>query len=73
MAVGIPAYRLPRELLNWEIEGILRAGIEVKTGVALGQDFSLDSLFAEGYRAVVLAIGAHKSIRWALMARTERA
>jgi NADH-quinone oxidoreductase subunit F len=63
MAVGIPAYRLPRELLNFEIEGILRAGIEVKTGVALGQDFSLDSLFSEGYRAVILAIGAHKSRR----------
>jgi NADH-quinone oxidoreductase subunit F len=61
MAVGIPAYRLPRELLEFEIEGILRAGIEVKTGTALGQDFTLDSLFADGYRAVVLAIGAHKS------------
>jgi NADH-quinone oxidoreductase subunit F len=61
MAVGIPAYRLPRDLLEFEIEGILRAGIEIKTGVALGQDFSLDSLFAEGYHAVILAIGAHKS------------
>ena len=63
MAVGIPAYRLPRELLNFEIEGILRAGIEVKMGVALGRDFSLDALFAEGYRVVILAIGAHKSRR----------
>ena len=61
MAVGIPAYRLPRELLNFEIEGILRAGIEIKTGVTLGRDFSVDSLFAQGYRAVILAIGAHKS------------
>ncbi|MBN1887951.1 MAG: FAD-dependent oxidoreductase [Thermoflexales bacterium] len=61
MAVGIPAYRLPRELLQQEIEGILRAGIEVKTGTALGRDFSVDSLLAEGYRAVILAIGAHKS------------
>jgi NADH-quinone oxidoreductase subunit F len=63
MAVGIPAFRLPRDLLNFEIEGILRAGIEVKTGVTLGRDFSLDSLFAQGYRAVILAIGAHKSRR----------
>jgi NADH-quinone oxidoreductase subunit F len=63
MAVGIPAFRLPREPLNFEIEGILRAGIEVKTGVTLGRDFSLDSLFARGYRAVILAIGAHKSRR----------
>ena len=63
MVVGIPAYRLPRELLEFEIEGILRAGIEVKTGMVLGRDFTLDSLFAEGYHAIILAIGAHKSRR----------
>ncbi len=61
MAVGIPAYRLPRDLLRYEIEGILRAGIEVKSGMALGRDFTLDSLFADGFRAIVLAIGAHRS------------
>jgi NADH-quinone oxidoreductase subunit F len=61
MAVGIPTYRLPREILNCEIEGILRAGIEVRTGVALGRDFTIDSLLAEGYQAVILAIGAHQS------------
>jgi NADH-quinone oxidoreductase subunit F len=63
MVVGIPAYRLPRELLEFEIQGILRAGMEVRTGAALGRDFTLDTLFAEGYRAVILAIGAHKSRR----------
>ncbi len=61
MAVGIPAYRLPRDLLAYEIEGILRAGIQVRTGVAMGRDFTLDDLFAEGYRAVILAVGAHRS------------
>jgi NADH-quinone oxidoreductase subunit F len=61
MAVGIPAYRLPRELLEFEIAGILRAGIEVKTEMALGRDFTLDSLFADDYRAIILAIGAHRS------------
>ena len=72
MAVGIPPYRLPRQVLNFEIEGILRAGIQVRTGMALGRDFTLDSLLAPssapqaggtegGYSAVVLAIGAHKS------------
>jgi NADH-quinone oxidoreductase subunit F len=60
LALGIPAYRLPREHLEFEIEGILRAGIDVKTGTALGRDFTLESLFDEGYRAVVLAIGAHR-------------
>ncbi len=66
MAVGIPAYRLPRQILNFEIEGILRAGIEVKTGMALGRDFTLDDLLVGAgvprpYQAVVLAIGAHES------------
>jgi NADH-quinone oxidoreductase subunit F len=61
MVAGIPAYRLPRDILDFEIAGFLRAGIEVQTGVALGVDFTLDSLFAAGYRAVVLALGAHRS------------
>ncbi len=61
MVAGIPAYRLPRDILDFEIAGFLRAGIEVRTGVALGTDFTLDSLFADGYRAVVLALGAHRS------------
>jgi NADH-quinone oxidoreductase subunit F len=63
LAVGIPTYRLPRELLEFEIAGILRAGIEVHTNTALGRDFTLDDLFAQDYHAVVLAIGAHKNRR----------
>jgi NADH-quinone oxidoreductase subunit F len=61
MAVGIPDYRLPRDILNVEIDNVLRAGVELRTNQALGRDFSLDSLLADGYQAVVLAIGAHKS------------
>jgi len=63
MAVGIPEYRLPRDILNVEIDNIRRAGVEIRCNQALGRDFTLDSLFAEGYRAVVLAIGAHQSGR----------
>ncbi|MCL0034948.1 FAD-dependent oxidoreductase, partial [Dehalococcoidia bacterium] len=62
MAVGIPEYRLPRDILNIEIENIKRAGVEIKFNQALGKDFTIDSLVdKEGYNAVVLAIGAHKS------------
>ncbi len=64
MAVGIPQYRLPREILNLEIEGILRAGINVRYNQELGRDFTLDSLMnQDGYGAVVLALGCHKSRR----------
>jgi NADH-quinone oxidoreductase subunit F len=61
MAVGIPEYRLPREILNAEIDNIRRAGVEIRCDQSLGQDFTLDSLLNDGYHAVVLAIGAHQS------------
>jgi len=60
MAVGIPDYRMPRDLLNFEIEGMLRAGIEVQLEKALGEDYTIDGLMDDGYSAVVLAIGAHR-------------
>ncbi|MBT9166411.1 MAG: NADPH-Fe(3+) oxidoreductase subunit beta [Chloroflexi bacterium] len=62
MVAGIPEYRLPRDVLNIEIENIKRAGVEIKLNQALGKDFTINSMVnEEGYKAVVLAIGAHKS------------
>jgi NADH-quinone oxidoreductase subunit F len=62
MTVGIPKYRLPRAPLFAEIENIQRAGVEVHCNQALGRDFTLDQLFdRDGFHAVLLAIGAHKS------------
>ncbi len=62
MAVGIPEYRLPRDILNVEIENIKRAGVEIRLNMALGKDLTLDELLdRDGYKAVILAIGAHKS------------
>jgi NADH-quinone oxidoreductase subunit F len=61
MAVGIPEFRLPRHILNLEIENIRRAGVEIKLTQELGRDFTLDSLSASGYGATVLAIGAHRN------------
>jgi len=64
MAVGIPEYRLPRDVLNQEIDNIRRAGVEIVCNQSLGRDFTLDDLMnRRGYQSVVLAIGAHKSIR----------
>ena len=62
MAVGIPEYRLPRDILDAEIENIKRAGVEIRLNAALGKDFTLDDLLdGDGYKAVILTIGAHKS------------
>jgi formate dehydrogenase (NADP+) beta subunit len=57
MAVGIPEYRLPREVLQSEIKDIQNSGIEIKSGTGVE---SIDKLFEEGYNAVLIAIGAHK-------------
>ncbi|NIV37567.1 MAG: electron transporter RnfB, partial [Anaerolineae bacterium] len=53
----IPESRLPRDVLDWEIEGILEMGVEAQTGKALGTDFTVASLLQEGYEAVLLATG----------------
>jgi NADPH-dependent glutamate synthase beta subunit-like oxidoreductase len=58
MRVGIPEYRLPREVLSEEIEEIRRAGVEIITNTKIK---SVNSLFEQGYDAVLLAVGAHQS------------
>jgi NADH-quinone oxidoreductase subunit F len=63
MTYGIPGYRLPREPLFAEINHIRRAGVQVRCGQELGRDFTLDSLREDGFQAIVLALGAHKSRR----------
>ncbi len=57
---GIPEYRLPKKVLEWEIQGILNLGIDVFNNVRFGVDFGLGSLVAAGYNAVFLGIGAWK-------------
>lgn len=63
MTYGIPAYRLPREPLFAEIDHIRRAGVDIRCGLELGTDFTVKSLKADGYAAIVLALGAHRSRR----------
>jgi len=60
---GIPAYRLPREVLKKEIAALLNDNIELKCGVALGKDITVDGLRASGFDAVYVSIGAYKSQR----------
>jgi len=55
---GIPEYRLPKKVLDWEIQGILDLGIKSFCYVKFGVDFGLGSLMAAGYNAVFLGVGA---------------
>jgi NADH-quinone oxidoreductase subunit F len=57
---GIPAYRLPRDILDGEINDILATGVELRTGVRIGRDVSFEKLDRD-FDIIYLAIGAHKS------------
>jgi NADH-quinone oxidoreductase subunit F len=57
MAVAIPEYRLPKRILNAEIESILKLGIELKLNTRVDD---IEGLFKEGYKAVFISCGAHK-------------
>lgn len=59
--LGIPEYRLPRDVLNAQIREILDLGITLKLNARLGRDFSLSDLRAQGFKAVLLALGLHRS------------
>jgi NADH-quinone oxidoreductase subunit F len=60
LAVGIPEYRLPKKILNTEIEKIQGLGIEIKLNTSID---NLASLIKEGYSAVLVAVGAHKGYK----------
>ena len=61
MAVGIPDYRLPRDILEAEIKIIRDMGVEIRTGVEFGKEFTLKSLQEEGFHATFMATGLHLS------------
>ncbi|MCE5257597.1 MAG: FAD-dependent oxidoreductase [Chloroflexi bacterium] len=62
MAVGIPEYRLPRDILQAEVDNIRRAGVEIKLNARLGRDFSIDDLMdRDQFSSVIIAIGAQQS------------
>ncbi len=59
MAVGIPEYRLPRDILAHEIAQIEKLGVTIQTNTAFGTDITLESLKNDGFKAVFMAVGLH--------------
>jgi NADH-quinone oxidoreductase subunit F len=59
LAVGIPEYRLPKDVLNGEIKAITDLGVEIKLNTAFGKDITTKQLLADGYGAILMATGAH--------------
>ncbi len=58
---GIPSYRLPRDVIKKEIDALIDKNITLHTNSVLGKDITIDGLFDQGYSAIFLAMGAHKS------------
>lgn len=57
LTAGVPIFRLPREMVQHEIDAILSLGVELKCGMRLGRDFTIGSLRRDGFRAIFLGIG----------------
>lgn len=66
LRVGIPDYRLPPDILEREISLIENLGVEIKHGKEFGKDITIKSLKKEGYKAIYVAIGAHKGLKLGL-------
>ncbi|MGB2981667.1 MAG: FAD-dependent oxidoreductase, partial [Candidatus Zixiibacteriota bacterium] len=62
LAVGVPEFRLPREILRADLNYIKSAGVEIQTDCEIGKDLTIGDLHSQGYKAVFAATGAHKSM-----------
>jgi NADPH-dependent glutamate synthase beta subunit-like oxidoreductase/ferredoxin len=59
---GIPAYRLPRDIIDYEVEYIKRLGVEIRYGVKVGEDIQFHELQDE-FKVILIAAGAHKPVK----------
>jgi len=60
-AWGIPDYRLPRDILRREVEIIRSMGVEIRYGIQVGKDITLEEMFQQGYKALFIGVGAQGS------------
>ena len=63
LAVGIPDFILPKEIVEAEIGYIKDLGVDIKTNTAIGKNFTLEDLSKRGFNAILLATGAWRSAR----------
>lgn len=61
LAASLPAYRLPRKIVEKEIASLMNENITLRNGLTLGKDMNLKALMTDGFKAVFLAMGAHES------------
>ena len=63
LTLGIPSFRLEKDVIRAEIDILRDLGVQFKTGVAVGSDITLDALRAEGFKAFYLAVGASRGAK----------
>ncbi|MCK5322707.1 MAG: NAD(P)-dependent oxidoreductase [Desulfobulbaceae bacterium] len=61
LTVGIPAYRLPRDIVAAEFDALKNCGVEIHTNVTIGRDKTISELKEEGFEAIFIGVGAHNS------------
>ncbi len=71
LTLGIPPFRLPRDVIDREFEYLINCGVKIHTNTFIGRDITLDDLKADGFDAVFLGVGAHASKRLGLEGETE--
>ena len=63
LTLGIPSFRLEKDVLNAEIDILREMGVEFQCGVEVGKDITIEQLRAQGYKGFYVAIGAQKSAK----------
>ena len=63
LTLGIPSFRLEKDVLNAEIDVLREMGVEFRCGVEVGKDVTIEQLRAQGYKGFYVAIGAQKSAK----------
>ena len=63
LTLGIPSFRLEKDVIRAEIDILRDLGVQFKTGVAVGTDITLDALRAEGFKAFYLVVGASRGAK----------
>ena len=61
LSVGIPSYRLPREILNAEVDLVTDMGVEIIYNTKVGEDITIDQIWEQGFKAIFIASGLHDS------------
>jgi formate dehydrogenase beta subunit len=57
-AMGIPDYRLPRNIVGYETEVVERLGVEIRYNTQVGKDITISQMYEQGYKAIFIGVGA---------------